>query len=567
MNTLDVQSLLTRFLLPIVAAMGVAFSTVYIMSEVNPMGAALSCLAGVFFVVAVVAPRAGLVVLFVLCAFSDLLKRLLIFFSHLNYEQVSRVLGMAPILVSGLVLALVTRWAFHRMEITRRDFFMSVAVILTMGMSFRLAWKESHQVLDSIKNSVNSGLYVSVMLVAAKFLTGTDDILKHLRILVYIFIPTAIYGIFQAIFGFADFELDYLATGLTIITFEGVPRPFSTLNSAGAWGDASALMALFSLVPYVVTRQKDLPWTPLLLPAVFALFYPAICILFGVTFSITIAAVGMLVAMLPFVIAAGDGLAPARRILPLISFALFTTACICSLCRHSYFMLLAGLLGIFCFRTLFRTRAFYFVGGIMALALVFSSDYLLDHLAEWDPAANATSDFGERALSLQTYAERLKGFSNLTGSLDMYSAFGLPNEKKGSATTYHHDPISGILVDYGIFVLLAVIIGVLWVLRFAHMSVLKLPNGPPRFLGVLLLSCVFAVLASHILFYGVLSTFPINAFFWFMIGALFCLIARKRTTDPTISNAMPQAEIAPTAAVNPSPALARRATPRASFGR
>lgn len=527
-NTFDVPNLLIRYFLPVFAAIGVAFATIYVMSQANPLGAMLSCFAGAFFVIAVIVPKVGLGILLVLCAYSDLLKRLLILFSRLSFEEVGRVLAMAPIVVAGLVIALISRWAFHRMDITRRDFFMSIAVLAAMGMSFRLAWKVSHEFLGSIKNSINSGLYVAVMPVVAKFLSGKEDLLRYIRITIYIFIPAAIYGIFQTIFGFADFEQDYLATGLTVITFEGVPRPFSTLNSAGAWGDASALMAIFSLVPYVVTRQREVPLSPLILPAVFVVFYPAICAISGISFSITVAALGILATMLPFVIAAGNGLPPSKRLLPLLSFALFSSACVCSLCRHSYFMLLAGLFGIFCFRTLRRTRVFYMIVAILGASLILSSSYLLNHLEEWDPSTTATSEFSQRALALQTYAERLKGFNNLVSSTDMYSAFGLPNEKKSGATTYHHDPISGILVDYGVLALLVVICGLLWVLQFAHSSVLKLPNGPPRLLGVMLLSCVFTVLASHVLFYGVLSTFPINMFFWFFVGALFCLIGHER---------------------------------------
>ncbi|MGB8167262.1 MAG: hypothetical protein WCF18_07195, partial [Chthoniobacteraceae bacterium] len=260
--------------------------------------------------------------------------------------------------------------------------------------------------------------------------------------------------------------------------------------------------------------------------------YGLLCATSVFSFSLVTLAAGLAASIVPFIVVAGEGLPINKRVFPLVFFALFATACILSLVRHSYFLLLASLVGLFCFRSPWRTRIFYGTGVIFVLALIFSSGYLLENIAAWDPGARAESEFGGRALGIQTYADRLKGFVNLTSSLDMYSAFGLPNDRKGLDTTYNHDPISGLLVDYGIFAVLAVISGLAWMLRVAHKRVLELPAGPRRLVAVMLLSLIMAVIATHVLFFGVITTFPVNAFFWMFCGMLVCLITNSPAAEP-----------------------------------
>ncbi|MGB8167931.1 MAG: hypothetical protein WCF18_10600, partial [Chthoniobacteraceae bacterium] len=245
-GTVDIQNFVVRYLLPPVGCIIAAVATVYIISEINPLGAALLCAAAISFAVAIVAPRVGLITLVVLCGYSDFLKRTLIFWSELSFEQLSYVLIAAPLVVTGLIVAFVTRWAFHEIAVTRRDFLMGLLVVVGMGLSFALEWRESKQVLESAKAAVNNGLYVALMPVLAQFISNEEQIVKFFRLAVLLFIPVAAYGIFQAIFGFADFEIQYLRTGLTITANELNPRPFSTLNSAGALGDMAAIMAILS---------------------------------------------------------------------------------------------------------------------------------------------------------------------------------------------------------------------------------------------------------------------------------------------------------------------------------
>ena len=476
-------------------------ATVYIMQEINPLAAACVCASLVLFFVAAVSPRMGLFVLLLVAAYSDLLKRMLVFWGSLSFEQVSYVLAAGPLVVAGLFVAVITRWAFHRVEIRKRDVLLVLAIGGVMAVNFFLSKRGHAETLEAMKDAANRGLYLMAAPIALKILEEPAEIEKFVRMARLWFIPVAAYGIFQSIFGLADFEIEYLKSGLTIMVkelWDVRPKPFSTLNSAGTFGTLTAAFAVMALYPLVVkSRQR---------------------VLLG------------------------------EKCLSIGLFLLYLAASVVSMVRASLVVWIVALIGLWCFGSRLRTRVFYWAAGASFAALLAASPYLLDHLAEWDPAANAQSEFAGQALRLQTYSERLKGFVNLTRSTEMYSLFGLPEDKKMTETTYNHDPISSLLVDAGI-VGLGVAATVLVVgLRFLHKRLLGLPSGPNRDLAVLLIAIDTGWLASHLLFHGVLTSFPVNLFFWLFAGMAGFLLLWTEPEAP---------ETAPDSAASPEPRWAR----------
>ena len=481
-NQIDIKNFTVRGLVPLVGCVAAAFATIYIMQEVNPLAAACICAAAVLTLVAVVAPRTGLIILLFLCAYSDLLKRMLLFWSELSWGQLSYVLAAAPLVVVGLVISIITEWAFRSVQITRRDVITATFIAIAMLANFLMAKRTGAEILEGLKVAANSGLYMALIVVGSKFITDERQMLKIFRWMLLVFVPVAIYGIVQSIFGFADFEILYLNSGFTVTAFELSPRPFSTLNSAGALGDVSAAMAIFSLAPFIVRRTRVLPL--------------------------------------------------ATKTLAILLFLLFSTACLLSLVRHSLFVLLATFAGLACFGSTRRTFVFYTVILSLVVAIVLSASFLFENLANWDPAAGVTNVFAERALGIQTYSERLKGFINLTHSTAMYSPFGLPESEKMTETTYNHDPLSSLLVDYGVFAVIIVLGGMVLALKAAHGALLAMPQGPQRETAVMLISLIISILVSHFLFHGVLSTFPVNAIFWLSVGLFVSLSVNKEGFSP-----------------------------------
>lgn len=485
-NQLDIQNVIVRFLLPALGCVVAAMATVYMMQEVNPLAAGCICASLVFLVMAAVSPQVGLTILLLLCAYSDLLKRLLVFLGDLSFEQVSYVLAGAPLVVAGLSLAMVTRCAFHRTQFLFRDVLMFTGIAVAAALNFLLSMRIGVPILDASKDALNNTLYLVLTPVMMKLIESPEQIGSFIRQGRLIFIPVAVYGIYQSIFGLADFEVEYLRSGLTMIIkelFDVRPRPFSTLNSAHALGTIAAAWAVLSLYPLLVRREREVP--PL-----------------------------------------------GERMLSLGLFVLYIAASLVSLARTALVVWIVALFAFWCFRSRLRTKVFYLsaVGGF--LTLIAAAPFFLQHISEWDPANNVQSDVVGQAVRIQTYVERLRGFENLTRSTDMYSFFGLPQDMKMTETTWNHDPISSLLVDFGLTGLLAAGAVVIFGLRFIHRRLLAAPSGIQRDTAVLLTAVNVGWLTSHLLFNSVIGTFPCNTFLWLFNGMIGWLLIEAPLQKP-----------------------------------
>jgi hypothetical protein len=486
-NNFEVQSIVLRFVLPVVGCIAAAILTVYIMQEVNPLAAGCVCLSVVLFSVAVVSPSSGLVVLLFVAAYSDLLKRMLVLLGELSLEQVTYVLAVAPLVVMGLFVAAVTRWAFHKVEIKMRDVLLTTGIAVVSLVSFFLAQKAGSSVMEALKAAANNGLYMLLMPTAMKVIQTPDQIGKFLRYARLIFVPVACYGIFQAVFGLADFEVEYLRSGLTIMVkelFDVRPRPFSTLNAASTFGAISAMLAVLSLHPWLVLER--------------------------------------------------DASSLSERMKSGALMLLYTAAAFASVARASFLVWVIALFALWGLATPARMKLFYTIMASAYLILIALSPYLLAHLAEWDPANDVQSNFAGQVLRLQTYSDRLRGFVNLTHSTAMYSWFGLPEEEKLSETTYQHDPVSSILVDTGVVGLSVFIFSLVVALRFIHRRLLSLPAGFQRQTALMLIALEAGLLGAHLLFHALLGAFPVNVFFWVFAGMLGFLLFYRNEADEIV---------------------------------
>lgn len=484
-NRFDIQNIVVRFLLPVIGCIAAAMATVYMMQEVNPLAACCVCLSVVLFAVAVVSPRAGLVILLFVSAYSDLVKRMLVLWGDLSLEQVGYVLATAPFVVAGLFVAVITRWAFHRVEIKLRDMLLLAGIGVVTIVSFLLAKRAGGGVMENLKAAANNGLYMLLMPIALKLVDTPEDVGRFLRYARLIFIPVALYGIFQAIFGLADFEIAYLRTGLTMMVkelFDVRPRAFSTLNAASTFGAISAMLSMLALYPWFVRDRNA-------------------------------SEVG-------------------ERMKSYSLMLLYIAATFASVARASFVVLVVAFFAYWCFASARRTRIFYVTAITLYAALLATSSYLLDHIAEWDPANNVQSEFAGQMLRTQTYTERLRGFYNLTHSTDMYSWFGLPEAQKMTETTWNHDPVSSILVDTGVVGLAVVVVALVLALVFFHRRLLSLPHGYQRTTALMLLALDAGLLAGHALFHALLGAFPLNVFFWLFAGMLAFLLLYKPAGEP-----------------------------------
>jgi hypothetical protein len=481
-NQYDLNNLVIRYLVPVVGSIGAAVGTVWLLQSVNPLAALCLLVAAILLVVSIVAPRVGLYLLIVTCAYSDLIKRSLIMFGELSFDQISYVLAAAPLIVIGLILSLLTRRAFHEVTLTRADILLGSVAALLAVISGYLTFRMEKDLLQAAKNAVNIGVFAAAAVVAIRHFRDEEDLEKFIRILLLVFLPTPLYALWQLKFGFADFEVEYLRSGLSVEIkqlFDIRPRPFSTLNSAGVLGTLCAGFFVLSLSPWLMKRYRTPRSGELVGSIVIALSYLA-------------GAVGSLV-------------------------------------RSSHLVWLTALLCVWCFRSAVRTRYFYIIAVSSIIAIMLSASWIQDKMDLINPAQFAASDYADAALNILTYNDRLNGFINMTGSGDMWSWFGIPESRQGFGTTFSHDPITTLLMKVGVVGVTMVILGVALGLRWIHRRVLALPVGRSRMIAVILSAVLVGWLCTEVLVNAVVTVFPLNVLFWLFLGAVGFLVTREPT--------------------------------------
>jgi|GEM_PF-1730486 len=480
-NEYDLNNLVIRYVVPIVGSIGAAIGTVWLLQAVNPLAALSAFAAGIFLLVSIVSPRSGLFVLMGVCAYSDLVKRMLVMFRELSFDQISYVLMAAPIIVVGLLTSLLTRRAFHMVRLNRADLVLGGIAIFLAVLNFALEIRANSSSLEAIRSAVNHGVFCGVAVVGLRAFRNAEDLEKFLRATLLIFLPVPLYAFWQLAFGYADFEVEYLRSGLTVEIkqlFEIRPRPFSTLNSAGVVGTLCAGFFVIATYPWITRRIRQ--------------------------FRRAESVGSILVATIYFAGAVG------------------------SLVRSSHAVWIIALFSLWCFRSAVRTRVFYTAVFVGIVSMIGFAGWIQENLHLIDPARYATSDYGASALSILTYNDRLTGFINLTASTQMYSWFGIPQAQQGFGATYSHDPISGLIMKVGVVGFLMVLVGVISGLRWIHTHILALAPGRGRELAVLLMSLLAGWLCTEVLVNSVITVFPLNALFWLFVGATTFLVTTNQ---------------------------------------
>ncbi len=442
----------------------------------NEVAAFYEYLLAVLFIGGFVAPRGAFIFWLVLCGYTDLLKRFLVVTGHVTFADLYYVLGIPPVMIGAITMSVllgVFSGRFHLRRFHWAMFGLACLIILAVA---GLAAKESSSIMQSVLPAIaNSGLYFMLIFLVPVLFPTTDEVLKMLRLLLWAYLPVALYGIFQQIYGYRDFEIEYLKSGLSIEVKQLINdevRAFSTLNSTTSLATVSAVLFSTSLIllflPVGTTRRRAFGWLPAMVMAA--------------------AYLGGLLA------------STGRAAFALIAFSLF---------------------GWLCFRSKRLTIAAYLVCSIGFLALVFSADILLANMSYFqDEVSSAVGDqkYMTQMTRVGTYSDRLMGFSNLVKSPDVWTLFGhgAPMEND-DRSLFSHDILTNSLVQNG-----AVPVGVAAVLLIiglfkAHRGVLRILDSGRRTLAAALLALALSFLVLALLAGNVLVIFPINVF-----ACLFC---------------------------------------------
>ena len=209
------------------------------------------------FIVCVLSARTGVIVLILLCGYVDLLKRLLVV-ERFDFLDVAFCLAAAPLAMFGLSIHIALSWFLGRIRLTRFDFAMFLLTALALvgtGVLGRLSGMGGAYLLQSM---ANSAAYIMIVPVIHIYYRTVPGQLRLIRTVCLLFLPVALYGIYQLVNGISWFELRYLQSGYSMNEIrldELVIRPFSTLNSTRSLAVVCAILSVLSMAPYFIKKD------------------------------------------------------------------------------------------------------------------------------------------------------------------------------------------------------------------------------------------------------------------------------------------------------------------------
>ena len=472
-GTLD-SAFVLKFIGMFVAALLAVFVGVFVVSNANPFTTTILIAAIAMSAVAIVHPRAGVYLLIVTTGYLDLVKRLGVITDSLSGLDITVTLAVAPLLMLSICLGVVIRNILEKKSMESWQWVISALLILCIGAVALQSFRGGAGFLEAVQSFVNSGGYLPMILITSMILPEPEDSLKVLRFALWVFLPVALYGIWQQIFGFNNFEVRFLETGFTKTVGDlddAHPRPFSTLNSPHTLSVCTAIFAGVALfVPF--KGGKRLLWQ-----------YPVSLV--------------------------------------------YILGCLATIGRSGIFIMPLTLIGWLCFRRKWTTCVFY--GAILGalILLMVNAEPILDRLGSLEKLLpiNDNDAVSTEAFRLGTFSDRLMSFHNGLTNPRFHTLFGDPDAAKADdehsyGETVAHDQITQTLVRYGLVGLGASILIAATGLAIAHRAVLRLTDYTTREIAIALLSVVTAVIYSGMMFGAHLDLFPVDFFFAFLVGIL-----------------------------------------------
>jgi hypothetical protein len=459
-----------------------------LMSEGNEIASFYQYLLIVFFLLGFLMPKGTFIFWLGLCGYTDLLKRFMVVMGRVSFTDLYYVLGIPPVMLVAITLSVLVGALKGSFQLKKAHWFMLAIACSIMLMVTAFAAKSGAGSLQAILPLVaNDGLYALLIFVVPVLFPTSDDALKLLRLVLWFYLPVAIYGIIQQVCGFQDFEIEYLKSGLTIEVKQLITdeiRAFSTLNSPTALAAICASLAAVTIMLSCFKRQstgsRALGWIPATL--------------------VTLVFLGGLVA------------STGRAAVTVTAFTLGGWMC-------------------------FRFRRLLVVGYVLGIGsfiwLIFSADQLLADLNVYQDRVSTSignaGQFATQMSRLNTYSDRLQGFSHLVKNPDAWTLFGHGAEADDDNALYSHDLLTNILTHYGVIALALLLVTMAIGVTYAHRRVLRLEDPDQRSLAAAMMAEALSFIILSMLAGNVLVVFPINVFTYFFLALLVVVVVHNQT--------------------------------------
>jgi len=442
-----------------------------LMAGGNVLGQFFKYLLAGLFVFGFILPRIGIFVLVAMCGYFDFLKRVLVIADRVSRDDLMYVLGCPPVLLGGILIGLTSQFLQGKILLNGWNRF-CLLIIPVIGMVV-FAMNRGGSMNDAVMATINGAFYCVLLIVVPIVLKDGEELRKLLRFTVWAYLPVALYGVWQQVFGLFDFEIAYLKTGLSILIAQLVMneiRPFSTLNSPTALGAiCAALAAMAFLTKWHTPVERGRK------PGTYFMWVLGICYVVGL---------------------------------------LATTS------RSDAITLMVGIVAAPAFMRPQRTLLLYAGSTVAFIALVLASNWILTNIEMlqyklW-AITGVGGKFSEQLTRLGTYSDRLMGFSALTHDLRVWTLFGTSSAVRESV--YYHDPLTEMLLKMGAVPLGFTLAICAAILKKLHQQIWRIPDLYDRRLACLCVAIALGFVASSVLSGGRLSIFPVGLHFWLLLS-------------------------------------------------
>ena len=473
-----------QFIVFILGAMLTFFMIVSVMSGAgNNLGKLASYLVIFGGIFGLFMPRMAFFYLIILAGYSDLIKRLMILDNSVNMLDITNVLAMAPVCLAGIVAGTFGAKVIGG-KLKKRDFVLLIVATAMFFLAVVRAYAATGGMFQTLRIAATEGAYAYLIFVVPILFNTKEKIAGVLKFIVIAFVPVALYGIYQGIFGLTRWEEAYLLTGYSNEIrqlFDVHPRPFSTLNAATS---LTLAMAYCSFLTIYLARQR------------------------------------------------GSG--SVKKVMSLGSIALlicFLSCMIATLTRMGWLAFAVGIFAMIMLSRPWSTKLFYFGGVAAVITLVLSAGFLLDNLHSWQNVLGGLgSNKGDMIFRITTWSDRLIGLNNLATESELWRPFGVDKNKlvlgagqgRYDNLAFSHDGLSTFIYNKGYVPFAIVCIVGAFGLTAVHKRIHRLEPHDRR--NCVMLLAMLWGLGSAGASAGTILVFPINIFIWLTVGSLILIL-------------------------------------------
>lgn len=439
--------------------------------------------------IGLLAPKIGLGILAFGAFYIDTFKRLLVVAGNVTYLDIAYILSFSPF----LVLAIFCSCLYHIIAVgtNQRPGAVKLAVftIILMGVFSVFAITSYGFGLSGLQLVANGAAFIALIFIIPVQFGTREEIVKARKAIILFSIPVLLYGIAQWAFGFNDFEIAYLQTGLSTETriLSGQDfRIFSTLNSSQNFAKIMGMLAVMVLFTFKKSSLASFSWR-----------------------------------------------------IPLAG--LFFFAAVISGSRTGLVMALIVLMSLMIFRWKSVTILFYAATTSLLLFIIINAESLYERnaLKDWEAGLSDIAAESQlidyRNIQIVTLNARLRSLS-LLSKAEYWTPFGagLAKEKDLLTKVKIHDIITSFLVRMGYVPCAAGLVLMIYALSKIHKGLWKMDSKSLDFRIVLFsLSFAISVLIGGMSATANLYTFPVNYFFYLFIGfgVAIAMIRRREVLD------------------------------------